>query len=152
MEDDFLIDEPEVLKAEEADAQTPPTTPSMAELDKETKQTLEELRAFKEEAQMKQAIEDASDALREEYPSFDLEKISTLLKEMHKSDPAKAERYNNPRGWETLHLKHFEGSEEEGSFLPGRKSAVEPFEFEKTQKMALDGDKRAMQKLFDNAK
>lgn len=56
---------------------------------------------------MNKAIEKANNELTKEYPNFDLVKISEKLKEIHKADPKKADKLNNPQGWELLYLKYF---------------------------------------------
>lgn len=158
-DDDFLIDdpEPEAIDADEKKDRAPVKAvdekpPLKAALDEETQQKLEALEADKESRDLEKAISSAVEVITGEYPDFDIEKVSTLLKEMHEKDPKKAEQYNHPAGWEALHLKHFATRDEDGTFDPGRKNAAEPYEFDKTRTKALGGDKKAMKKLFENAK
>jgi len=158
-EDDFLIDDPEPAPKEpEAPKDPAPAKeveekpPMKAELNEDDKKELDELKAFKDSVAVEKAITDAVDVIKGDYPDFDIEKVSAILKEMHEKDPKKAEQYNTPAGWEALHLKHFAAREEDGTFDPGRNNADEPYEFEKTRKEALGGNKKSMKKLFENAK
>lgn len=156
-EGDFLIDdefeEPEIPDEviEEAGKKEKPAEEDKPK-DDETAERLSELEAFKQEADIKKAIDSAVEGIQSEYKEFDIEKVAGFLKEMHKKDPEKAESYNTPAGWEAIWLKNFAKSDEEGTFDPGRNNAEEPFEFDKVQKTALGGDKRAMKLLFENAK
>jgi len=121
--------------------------------DDKIKKELEELKAFKEEAEREKAIFEANNKLVSQYPDFDLSKITEKLKEIHKDNPEEAERLNNPTGWENLYLKYFRSKDVKADpFDAGRGGAKEPFDFEATQKRALSGDKRAMKELFENAK
>ena len=124
------------------------------ELDEETKKKLEkveELAEFKREQDIKEAINSAVSSIKEGHPDFDIEQVASYLKDLNEKNPAKAEMLNNPAGWELIHLKHF-AKDAEGVFDPGRGKADEPFEFEKVQKKALTGDKKAMAKLLANSK
>ena len=157
-DDDFLIDDPTPPEIEPPKSETPKEeknekTPPKATLDDETQAEIDELKDFKNGIAVEKAVVAAADAIKGEYPDFDIEKVSTFLQELHKTDPEKAEKYNSPTGWETVWLKNFaKSSESEGEFDPGRNNADEPFDFDKTQKTALSGDKRAMKKLFENSK
>lgn len=160
-EDDFLIDDPEPTPAtpepkdepkDEPAKKVDDKPPAKAELDDETKKKIEELEADKEARDIESAISAAVDELKDEYPDFDIEKVSTFLQDLHKTNPTKAESYNTPAGWESVWLKNFATREEDGTFDPGRNNADEPYDFKKTRKEALSGDKKAMKKLFENAK
>lgn len=164
---DFVIDDeptPAEKKTEEGGGKVAPADepkkevkePKSAkpELDEETKKKLEkvdELAEFKREQDIRAAITSAVNTIREGHPDFDIEKVSSYLQELNEKDPSKAESLNNPAGWELIHIKHF-AKDAEGVFDPGRGKADEPFEFEKVQKQALTGDKRAMAKLLANSK
>ena len=103
--------------------------------------------------QMERAISEANAQLTSEYPDFDLAKVTDKLKEIQKENPGLAKDLNNPTGWENLHLKYFRKTEAGADpFDPGRHRADEPFDFAETQKKALNGNKRAMTALFENAK
>lgn len=148
---DFLIDDP-MPKEPEPTLKVEDKPPLKASLDDETQKEIDELKEFKNGVAVEKAISSAVEMIKGDYPDFDIEKVSSLLKEMQDKDPAKVQLYNTPAGWEALHLKHFAAREEDGTFDPGRNNADEPYEFDKTRKEALGGDKKAMKKLFDNAK
>lgn len=158
-DDDFLIDDPALTPKDDEGKKDPPPVkkvednpPSPASIDDETKQKIDDLEADKQARDVEAAISAAVDTIKGDYPEFDIEKISAMLKEMHEKDPKKAEQYNTPAGWEALHLKHFAAREEDGTFDPGRNNADEPYEFDKTRKEALGGNKKSMKILFENAK
>lgn len=60
-----------------------------------------------DQERVQETIEREVNILIKEYPGFDLLKISNKLKEIKKGDQAKANKLNNPQGWELLHLKYF---------------------------------------------
>ena len=158
-DDDFLIDAPEPEAKDLKDDKAPEPVkeaedrqPVKAELDDATQAEIDELKEFKNGIAVEKAIGSAVDAIKGDYPEFDIEKVSTFLQELQKTNPEKAESYNTPAGWEAVWLKNFASREEDGTFDPGRNNADEPFEFDKTRKEALGGNKKAMKKLFANAK
>lgn len=152
---DFIIDDPAPEpKKEEVKAPEVKEPPKLSGgLSEEEKSELEELKKFRDDLSNERAVYEANAALTKEYPDFDIAKITSKLKEIAKTDPDKASALNNPTGWENLHLRHFAKREEGGDpFDPGRKGADEPFDFDATQKAALGGDKRSLNKLFENAR
>jgi len=153
-DDDFLIDEPESASPKD-EAPAPQKSEKPIEkdaLDDETKKKIDALEADKEARDIEGAILSAVENIQVDYPAFDIDKVSGFLQEMHKTDPQKAQSYNSPAGWEAIWLKNFATSTEDGTFDPGRKNSNEPFEFDKTRQKALNGDKKSMKKLFENAK
>lgn len=153
--DDFEIDDEEP-GAEEGDneggekVEKPDNPPDEKKEDEEDlKKRLEALEREKEQADAEKAVVAATTALKEKYGDFDIEKIAGKLKAM---TPEEQEAYNNPVGWEALHLKYFAKEDVSDPFDPGRSTSDAPFDVEKAYERVQKGDKKAVLDLFANAK
>ena len=130
----------------EEKAEKPDNPPDETE---ELKKRLEALEREKEQADAEKAVVAATTALKEKYRDFDIEKIAEKLKAMPKEEQ---EMYNNPVGWEALHLKYFAKADVSDPFDPGRSTSDAPFDVEKAYERVQKGDKKAVLDLFAHAK
>ena len=111
---------------------------------------LESLKAFQEQVEAEKAVVAAVSEISKEYPDFDIEKITEHLKALPKEEQ---ERYNDPKGWELIHLKHFH--KQKAAFDPfdsGRGATKEPFDFDKAYEKLEKGDRSVMADLIANSR
>lgn len=102
--------------------------------------------------QKEEAVNTAVASIKTDYPTFDESKIIDKLKEIQKTDPAKAAALNNPAGWELLHLKHFESRKvDNDEFDSSRSSRNEPFDHDEALGKAKTGDTKALSALYENS-
>lgn len=102
--------------------------------------------------QKEKAVSTAIAGIKTDYPTFDESKIIDKLKEIQKTDPAKAAALNNPAGWELLHLKHFESRKvDNDEFDSSRSSRNEPFDHDEALGKAKTGDTKALSALYENS-
>lgn len=78
---------------------TPPNNNDSVTLSREE---LAQLTAPMQELLQERAVNNAVSDIKGRFGDFDLNAVHTHLKELHKSDPAKAEALNNPAGWELI--------------------------------------------------
>jgi len=111
---------------------------------------LESLKAFQQQVEAEKAVVAAVSEISKEYPDFDIEKISDFLKKLPEEEQ---ERYNDPKGWELIHLKHFHRSKAEfDPFDSGRGATKEPFDFEKAYERLEKGDRSVVADLIANSR
>ncbi|MCK5111069.1 MAG: hypothetical protein KAQ94_06065 [Arcobacteraceae bacterium] len=70
-------------------------------------QQIKELQEDKNTRESNEAQTSILSGLKTKYPEFEASKVEEYLKELHKTDPAKAESLNNGVGWELVHLQEF---------------------------------------------
>lgn len=102
--------------------------------------------------QKEKAVNTAVAGIKTDYPTFDESKIIDKLKEIQKTDSAKAAALNNPAGWELLHLKYFEPKNvDNDDFDGGRNNKKEPFDHDEALSKAKTGDTKALSALYENS-
>lgn len=67
-----------------------------------SREELSQLTAPMQELLQERAVNNAVSDIKGRFGDFDLSAVHTHLKELHKSDPAKAEALNTPAGWELI--------------------------------------------------
>ena len=92
------------------------------------KKQLDDLRGYKEKKEQEEAVSSAVNSIKSEYPDFDESKVIEHLKNIAKTDPAKADALNNPVGWENIWLKEFNEAEPTNDYVGfGRNSGSSDF-------------------------
>lgn len=69
---------------------------------KDLESKIEEQQKFIDEQKNIQAINEAVGDIKNRISDFSIDAVYAHLKEMHKTDPQKANAYNNPIGWENI--------------------------------------------------
>jgi len=117
--------------------------------DKES-DALAELQAFKAEIENERAVVAATNELLEKHPDFDITKIAEKIKGMNADEQ---EKFNNPLGWELLHLQHFQKKAVEfDPFDTGRGASKEPFDFSGAFEKLDKGDRSVVADLIANSR
>jgi hypothetical protein len=111
---------------------------------------IEELKAFKNEIENERAIVTATNELVAKHSDFDITKIAEKIKGM---EPDEQEKFNNPLGWELLHLQHFQKRAVEfDPFDTGRGASKEPFDFDGAYEKLGKGDRSIVADLIANSR
>lgn len=84
---------------------------------KDSKAEIDTLTKDKETRETNTARDAIIAGIKQNHPEFDDSKIVERLKEIHKTDPAKAESLNNSAGWELLHIQEFAPKKVENDFF-----------------------------------
>jgi hypothetical protein len=107
---DMDVDDGDDANATESQEAT--TTPQAKEVtEPESKETdeiikrLEEAEAKLQAQEQERLVQTEIQRLSSEHKGFDADAVKSKLKEIHKTDPQRAEMLNNPVGWENLWLK-----------------------------------------------
>ncbi len=146
--DDFEIDDSD-LEIED-DKKEEEKKEEKSEPPNEVLKELESLKAFQQQVEAEKAVVAAVGEISKEYPDFDIEKITEYLKKL---PPEEQERYNDPKGWELIHLKHFHKSKAEfDPFDSGRGATKEPFDFDKAYERLEKGDRSVVADLIANSR
>ena len=152
--DDFDIDldedeEGDNTKEKEIEKQDKPPEEGENELQKR----VNELEAFHGEVLADRALKQVEIAMKKDYPSFDMDKIGGKLREIAKDNAELAEQYNNPAGFEAIHLKFFQQKQAEfDPFDAGRSGTQEPFNFDKAYEKLEKGDRTVVRDLIKNSR
>ena len=142
---DFEIEDDEPEEKQEAKKQDIPPDNETSKLE----ERIESLEAEKAQQEAEREVLAETDRLKSQYKGFDIEKIADKLKGMTEQEQA---LYNNPAGWEALHLKFFNDSEARDMFDPGRKVSTEPFDLDKSYEVMHQGGSGAVAEILRNAR
>ena len=110
-----------------AQAAAPATATTAPDVVSIPKEVLEQLTSTVGEMATERAVSRAQAEIVARNPDFNLTAVHAHLKEIHKSDPARAEALNNPAGWEMLWKAELASAKVEADAVNhGRKAADNP--------------------------
>ena len=78
---------------------------------------LQRLKRIVYENERIKAVTSVVSEIKSRLKDFDENKIRNYLLELKKTDPQKAEQFNNPVGWELIHLQHFADKEVDNDYF-----------------------------------
>jgi len=102
MEDDGMGDGVDVGEGDTA-VSSEPSTPNVSDAVTLSREELAQLTAPMQELLQERAVNNAVADIKGRVSDFNLDAVHNHLKEIHKTDPARAEALNNPSGWELLY-------------------------------------------------
>lgn len=109
------------------------------------------LREDKQNRDKKDAHNNAVASVKKLYPDFDGEKIKNKLQEMEDKEAGSSDRYNNPAGWEALHLRYFQTKEVDNDDIDLGRKEQEKFDFNDAMEKATKGDDASIEALLNNS-
>lgn len=105
----------------------PPAAAAQPDVVSISKEQFESIQQAVGEMATERAITKATEDIAARVPDFKLSEVHAHLKELHKTDPARAEALNNPAGWEMVWKAEIAPARVEADAVNhGRKAADDP--------------------------